>query len=168
MIDSILLLYSFVLTGYNREIKHDMSDLLTGLPSCSSVERAFAMLSGITSICWTWSITQMKQANIWSVWISRWLLEGRGYKWLGIIMLQRVTCGLEAWCAYGCGCARGSENRQAAAVMGFLYSYWMVLEYWDVGVFASGFVWSGIVNGVLFIRVVESCENIVLVVLKTS
>ena len=42
----------------------------------------------------------------------------------------------------------------------------MVLEYWNIGVCASGFVWLGIVNGVLFVRVVELCENIVQVVLK--
>ena len=51
MMESILIIYRFVLTEYNREIKHDISDLLTSRPSCSSIERAFAMLNEITHIC---------------------------------------------------------------------------------------------------------------------
>ena len=38
-------------TEYDREIKHDISDLLTSRPSRSSIERAFAMLNEITHIC---------------------------------------------------------------------------------------------------------------------
>lgn len=51
MMESILIIYRFVLTEYNREIKHDISDLLTSRPSRSSIERAFAMLNEITHIC---------------------------------------------------------------------------------------------------------------------